>query len=405
MRRHAVVALALGVASAVSAGAWGAQLPADRADLMYHGYEGGGLSVGGPAVLVRKGVGGKASLWSQYYVDMISSASIDVVSTASPYTETRAEVSGGIDYLHDRTTFGAGFVRSEEPDYLSRNVSFGISQDFFGDLTTVGVTYGRGRDVVRRRGSADFSETARRASYRLDISQILTPRLVVNANYEAITDEGYLNNPYRSVRYRDPDSAAGFAWEGERYPRTRTSSATALRGLYRLPYRASLKAEYRYFSDSWGIRAHNAELGYAQVLRDRWTVDLRYRYYTPVSYTHLRAHAWREHWLLDLKYRYYTQGAANFFSDLFERRDAQNFLARDKELSTFDSHTLGAALAYERELPKGGFITRVGVNVGVDWMRFVYADFRDVTAGGAPGEEPRYAFNAYVFRIFASVWL
>lgn len=363
---------------AVTGGLCG-QLPPDRADVMYHGYEGGGLSVGGPAVLVRKGVAGKASLWTQYYVDMISSASIDVVSTASPYSEKRVEVSGGVDYLQDGTRFGLGFVRSEEPDYLSRNVSFGISQDFFGDLTTVGLTYGRGSDVVRRRGAPDFSEPVKRASYRFDISQIVTPRLVVNANYEAITDEGYLNNPYRSVRYRDPDSVSGFAWQGERYPRTRTSAATAVRGLYRLPYRAAVRAEYRYFSDSWGIRAHNAELGYAQPIDDRWTVDL--------------------------KYRYYTQGAADFFSDLFERRDAQNFLARDKELSTFHSHTFGAALGYERKLPEGGLVTKVGINVGVDWMRFVYSDFRDVTAGGNPGEEPAYAFDAYVFRVFASVWL
>ena len=31
-----------------------AVLPEDRADLMYHSYEGGGVSVEGPALLVRK---------------------------------------------------------------------------------------------------------------------------------------------------------------------------------------------------------------------------------------------------------------------------------------------------------------------------------------------------------------
>jgi hypothetical protein len=63
-------------------------LPEDRADVMYHGYDGGGLEVDGPSVLVRKGFNDKVSVWGNYYVDMISSASIDVVATASPYEET-----------------------------------------------------------------------------------------------------------------------------------------------------------------------------------------------------------------------------------------------------------------------------------------------------------------------------
>ena len=88
----------------------GAILPEDRSDVMYHGYEGGGLRVEGPSVLVRKAYKDKFSVWGNYYVDMISSASIDVVTTASPYTEERTEYSIGADYLHDKTTMGASFT-------------------------------------------------------------------------------------------------------------------------------------------------------------------------------------------------------------------------------------------------------------------------------------------------------
>ena len=192
------------------------------------------------------------------------------------------------------------------------------------------------------------------------------------------SDEGYLNNPYRSVRYLDGSTANGFSWQPEVYPRTRTSSAFAGRSLYRLPYRAAVKAEYRYFSDTWGIRAHNAELAYTHPIGSRWTIDVRYRYY--------------------------TQSAADFYSDLFARRDAQNFLARDKELSTFTSHTAGVAVAFEWQTGKRLPVSKLGLNAGLDYMRFQYDDFRDVTAGGAAGEEPAYAFSAYVFRVFGSVW-
>ena len=32
--------------------------------------------------------------------------------------------------------------------------------------------------------------------------------------------------------------------------------------MYYLPYRASIKAEVRNYSDSWGIKAYNGELAY-----------------------------------------------------------------------------------------------------------------------------------------------
>ena len=84
----------------LSSQTFAAVLPEDRSDVMYHGYDGGGLEVGGPSVLVRKGFKDKVSVWANYYVDMITSASIDVVSTASEYTEERKEQSLGLDYLY-----------------------------------------------------------------------------------------------------------------------------------------------------------------------------------------------------------------------------------------------------------------------------------------------------------------
>ena len=62
-----------------------AVLPDDRADVLYHRYEGGGVTVDGPSLLVRKKFAEKYSVSANYYVDMVSSASIDVLTTASPY--------------------------------------------------------------------------------------------------------------------------------------------------------------------------------------------------------------------------------------------------------------------------------------------------------------------------------
>ena len=66
-------------------------LPEDRSDILYHLYDGGGVQIDGPSILMRKQVGKSVSFVGNYYVDMISSASIDVITTASPYSEERTQ--------------------------------------------------------------------------------------------------------------------------------------------------------------------------------------------------------------------------------------------------------------------------------------------------------------------------
>ena len=108
---------------------------------MCHSYNGGDITVTGPAVLVRKKIGDNLSLSAGYYEDMISSASIDVKLSASPYKETRKQENFGVDYLHGKTTYSAGYIHSREPDYNAKTTYYSVSQDMFGDLTTVTMGY------------------------------------------------------------------------------------------------------------------------------------------------------------------------------------------------------------------------------------------------------------------------
>jgi opacity protein-like surface antigen len=301
------------------------------------------------------------------------------VTTASPYNEQRDEVSVGVDYLHGKTLMGLSYTNSEESDYTANAVRFGISQDFFGDLTTLGISYARGWDTVGNNSDPTFEEDTDRQSYRVDLSQIITRNMIMSLNYEGITDEGFLNNPYRSVRYEDPSSPVGFSYQPEVYPRTKTSSAVAVRGRYFLPYRAAVNGEVRYYTDTWDVDAYNIEVGYTHPLWERWVIELRYRYY--------------------------DQTAAEFYSDLFPRQDYQNFLARDKELSTFSSHTFGAGVTYQfgtRLLP---FFKRGEASLFADYLKFEYDDFRDVRDNSAAvGAEPLYEFNSTVLRAYISLW-
>jgi hypothetical protein len=352
-------------------------LPDDRADVLYHRYDGGGVTIDGPSLLVRKKFAEKYSVSANYYMDMVSSASIDVLTTASPYTEERTQGNVAFDMLNGKSTYSLSFTNSEESDYTANSASFDVSQDMFGDLTTVSFGFSRGWDEVRRRGDDAFVESVDRRTYRVGVSQILTPTLMMGLNYELVADEGFLNNPYRSVRYLDPQSAVGYAYQAEVYPRTRTSNAASVRARYFLPYRAALHGEYRYFTDTWGITAHTAEMSYT--------------------------HPWTERWIFELGLRYYTQSKADFYSDLFPYVDAQNFLARDKELSSFANQMISVGATYELSL-EWKFLKRSTLSFFYDRMMFQYDDFRDLTAGGTPGTEPLYGFDANVFRFFFSGW-
>ena len=354
-------------------------LPDDRADALYHSYDGGGVEITGPSVLVLKNVGQNVALSGNYYVDSISSASIDVVTTASKYSEERTEYSAGADYMHGSSIMSVSYTNSDEDDYKSDTASFGISMDMFGNMTTVSLGYARSWDTVENNNDPTFSKDVDRQNYQLGLSQVLSKDMLMELNVEVITDEGYLNNPYRSARYVDPGSPIGYSYEPEVYPNTRTSSAAAVRAMYYLPYRATTYAEYRFFDDSWDITAHNIEVGYVHTLAGGW--------------------------ILEGRYRYYTQNAADFYSDLYPRQDSQNFLSRDKELSEFTSNTIGFTLSYDFVQNGWYAIDRGSINFAYDHIMFEYDDFRDLRKTGAPvGKEPLYDFSADVAQIFISIW-
>ena len=353
-------------------------LPEDRADALYHSFDGGGVTITGPSILLRKKLTSNFSGYANYYVDSISSASIDVLSYASAYEEERTEISIGGDYLLGETILSGGFTDSDENDFEAQTAYFGVSQEVFGGLTTIRMGFSRGWDEVGMVNDPDFAEDVDRRSYRLGATQVITKNLLLNFEFEGITDEGFLNNPYRKVRYRDAVDPSIFHWEEEVYPNTRTSSAFSLGGRYFVQPGSAVYGSARIFNDTWGIDAWDAQLGYT--------------YSTQGS------------WLFDYSYRYYTQTGADFYSDLFDYSEQQNFRGRDKELSTFTGHSIRLGISYEIPVASWKFVERGTANFNYDYMFFNYDDFRNVLEGGAAGTEPLYDMSADILQLYVSFW-
>jgi hypothetical protein len=344
--------LAAGAAEAVD-------LPEDRADAMIHSYDGGGVKANGPALLVRKSLADNVSLSGSYYVDIVSNASIDVVTTASPYKERRTETGLGVDYLVRDALITLGATRSKEPDYTANSASLDVAQEVFGGLTTISMGYTRAWDKVGERGTPGFFDTTRHWRYRLGVTQVLTPRWLMSANVEAVADDGYLGSPYRAARVFG-------AAVPERDPRTRSSRALQLRAVGDIGSRSAIRVDYRYFWDTWDIRAHTLQLGYSRYFGDKW--------------------------LGDVSLRYYRQRHALFYSD--NATVETTYLSRNRQLSTFNSIGLGSKVSYTAWKKPGQY--EIKLNGGYELVRFKYRDFTDIRNG-----KP-YSFDANVVQLFVS---
>ena len=358
--RHAASAPLAGLLGGVIApgAAQAVDLPEDRADAMIHVYDGGGVRAVGPAFLVRKKLLDKVSLSASYYIDSVSNASIDVVTTASPYKENRTEYGFSADYAVRDATMTLALTSSKEPDYTADYVSLDVAQEVFGGMSTVSLGFTRGVDKVGKKGIGYFDD-ATHWKYRLGLTQILTPSWLLSANFEAMSDDGFLGSPYRVARVFG-------ATVPERNPRTRTGRAMKFRVIGDLGSRNAVRAEYRYYWDTWAIKAHTVEFGYSRYFGDAW--------------------------LADASLRYNTQKGALFYSDNATTETV--YVSRNRQLGTYNSIGLGAKLSYTAAKVQGRY--EVKLNGSYERVRFKYSDFTDVRTGKA------YSFDADVLQLFVS---
>ena len=373
---------------ACSAGASAGVLPDNRADVFWSQYSGGGMKIDTVDAKVQAKVTEDLGVSGEYLIDKVSGASVDVLSNASVIKDERHQKSVSVQYLHDKTTYTLGFTNSAERDYISNTPHFSISQDMFGDLTTISLGFSSTRNRIGDNiGTAYLPNVvwvgnSQSHSYSLGLSQILTRNLIAGLTMDVITDAGYLENPYRFVRFYDAQSAKGYSLGAQTYPDTRTSTAVEGRVKYYLPWRAAAAVSYRYFRDTWGIHANTTEFDYTHPIQNTW--------------------------ILEGRVRLYEQGHATFYSDIYPSADFQNFEGRDKELAASKNTTIGAKATYAFLAEGWGVFKRGTATLDISRTQFRYSDFRDIKDYGPPqykaGEEPEYQFDATIVQVYMSMF-
>ena len=288
---------------------------------------------------------------ASYVADIVSSASVDVISNATKrMTDFRSEISGGLTQKLHATTLSGSYVYSVENDYSSHNVDLGLAQDLFERNTTLSVGYSFSSNAIGRTGDHLFHRSLLVNGVSASWSQVIDKRTIAQLSYSFSYDDGYQASPYRFVRIQTPDLAGNAPFkvpESEPYDRYRHAVVLALnRHLFS---DTALQGDYRFYADNWGVQAHTIQA----------------RYFVTFSDVTLR-----------LRGRFYYQRAANFYREHYTTDSFDEpFVTADRELSNFWSALAGGKVSWR--LP---WVHRaLELEAKVDYFHFKYIDFALLT--------------------------
>ena len=269
-------------------------------------------------------------------VDVVTGASPDALDAVSG--SSRVNEAGTIDLS---TTYHASedselslraAFHVEEP-FRSWLLGVGGARSFADGNTTLAASLNQSFDWFdnfdlrgKRQGAVFRSST----NANLSLAQLLSPTTVGHLSYGVTLQLGELSNTWNAVPLASGELGR------ERLPTLRHRHAFVGRLAQALPWRAALKAQYRYYLDDWGLRAHTIEGQLSQRLH---------------RFAHLRG-----------SYRRDFQRGAHFFTLAAEQGD--RWRTADSDLAPFRAATYGLMLALDLDVVPG--LSNLHLDLGFD---------------------------------------
>ena len=224
-------------------------------------------------------------MYGEYLVDVISSASIGAgVSKDGVFTELRHGVGAGIgkefDFDSSQLDLALHGTYSTEDDYKSwiYGLQTALSLDQRNTKLTLGLS--RVSDDISSNADSSFAGELDGVTVAVGLEQVLSPRVTFGLSYQLSYLDGFLGNPYRSVRFMVGSQAP----TREDPPSHRVRHNATGRIALAIPATGTaIHLLHRAYIDSWDVAAITPELRIYQMLGSSSVLRLRYRFYAQTS--------------------------------------------------------------------------------------------------------------------------
>jgi len=292
----------------------------------------------------------KFSFRGRYIADIVTSASVDVVSAATgAFDDLRHEGLGSVSYHDGTRTASLTYVYSVENDWSSHSVSGSYANDFWDHRITVGLGGGFTANAVGRSGDPNFHRSLLQGSLSATVGLVASKRDLLNFDYTFVYLNGYQASPYRFVRISDPNVTIPgiYVAAPEAPPDTRGRHALAARWNHAVGKDSALKSHIRGYLDDWGIRSITAG---TELVLGLGNFDL------------------------GMFVRGYAQSKVEFYQPVYDR--PRRYMTSDRELATFVDAFGGLRLAFGR---RAGPFDEIRAEAKVTGFAFHFFDFPRLT--------------------------
>ena len=286
----------------------------------YYGEEGGRMTVGTHSGYFEQQLIDNVTAHGEFVYDAISGATPTGAPPVGPsnkvpltkMTDTRYAGNAGFDIKLGANTLSPEVAYSTESDYESIGISLSDAIELNQKNTTLRLGASHNFDSV---DPVTFSKAKDRETtdLLLGVSQLLSPKTILSADFTYRMENGFLSDPYRLAEF----DMFGFAYPEHR-PRTRESEIFQVSlTQFITPLDASIEGSYRFQHDTYDITSHTFTLWWHQ-------------------------HAGK-HLIIEPLFRYYQQTAASFYAASFPGigPDTGQHFSADYRLSEFYSLDMG----------------------------------------------------------------
>ncbi|WP_236101955.1 DUF3570 domain-containing protein [Methylotetracoccus oryzae] len=339
----------------------------------------------------------------------VTPETVQVMAYASP--EIRRQGDFNLSYDWDEAAVSGGGGVSIENDFDVWFANLGGRLDFNQKATTLtfGGSYTNSSISAQRFAygvvgskapeQPTIEGTRQDGALGARLVQVLDKSSTLSANVGFTHSTGYLSNPYKQSLFfapvvarqlNSPDPTTGLlssvaVAEYDNRPRLRDQVNLSLGYVRYIDwFDASLHADYRFYSDDWGINAHTFEAAWEQPAGRGWMITPRIRYYTQGA-----AYFYSPYFVLDqtLDYQEFRQ-IARGDTDML---DFPNNWSSDYRLSGYGAVSGGVTVAKQ-------FSRGVAVQAGLEY----YSHAGSMKLGGG-GEQAFANFNFYLLNLAMKV--